>query len=94
MNQTRRENIRNLIIDYSQRTGKTTVSVWADLYDAFEYHKNIGFKRMAHNQERKVLDIIQDEGFIGEFETFVMERLENKPPLAETKPETNQGELL
>lgn len=69
--------------------------MWGDLYREFGYLKNVHFSRIAYTQDKKTIDVIEEEGHLEEFAKFVEGYLKEETPASPEKEKAPvQGSLL
>ena len=61
-------------------TGRDVREVWGDCYREFGDLVGVFFVRMAYNEDREAIDIIEREGLLAEFAEFVEKKLKEKAP--------------
>lgn len=96
MNTNRRAVIVQQIPMLATLMGRDVREVWGDCYRDFGDEVGVFFVRMAYNEDRKAIDIIEREGLLAEFAEFVEKRLKEKttPALPENEKAPGQGSLF
>ena len=91
-----RSHIVRLVADYATAKKREPAFCWTCLYKNFSYDRNYAFTKIANNSGQKVIDVIEEEGFLEDFLRYADLKLKvTTPTSSEPKKEAPvQGNLL